>query len=486
MRKINPRFCMKIKSRLSFLALAWLTFSAFNPQSNTVFAQGSLAPTGAPAPAMKSLQQVEPRTDVLTLSGNANVQFIISQSGSYYLTTNITGVASKNGISIQADNVTLDLNGFTLFGGVTNSQAGISVNGAHVALAIRNGIVRDWPGNGIAAASASDSEFEQLRITANSGLGMKVGNHNLLADCAVVTNGGDGIDAGANCGLASCVVVSNLNGISTGSGCNLRDCTVNYNSVQGIVTGNNCLLTQSVAVYNINTEINMGNYCTLKDCNAVGGGPGSPSCIIMGNGCTMKDCTASACFNNGITVGTNCTLLSCTATANTGNADIYTGDGCVIKDCNAALSYYGFDTGDSCVIAGCSANDNFYGIGPGASSSVIGCNASSNLYYGISVAGSTLVKDNTTSSNDNGGFYASGSGNRIEGNLSANDNTGISVQGTENLIFHNTVTGAAISYGIISGNMVGGIASPPTSGAIVGSSGGAGLGTTDAWANFSY
>ncbi len=112
---------------------------------------------------MKSLAQIEPRTDVLTLSGNGNNQYILIQSGSYYLTTNITGVASKNGINIQADNVRLDLNGFTLYGGVTNSQAGITVTGPHVGLVIRNGTVSGWGSGGITAASASDGEFEHLR-----------------------------------------------------------------------------------------------------------------------------------------------------------------------------------------------------------------------------------------------------------------------------------------------------------------------------------
>src|SRR5512141_2377001 len=72
--------------------------------------QGSLTPPGAPAPTMKTLQQVEPRTDVLTLPSGGSAQYVISAPGSYYLTTNILGIpsASKVGILIQANNVTLD------------------------------------------------------------------------------------------------------------------------------------------------------------------------------------------------------------------------------------------------------------------------------------------------------------------------------------------------------------------------------------------
>lgn len=82
---------------------AFLLFAA------PAFAQGPLTPpSGTPAPAMKSLDQVEARTPV-----PAGGAYTISQSGSYYLTGNIT-VTGGNGITINAANVTLDLNGFTI------------------------------------------------------------------------------------------------------------------------------------------------------------------------------------------------------------------------------------------------------------------------------------------------------------------------------------------------------------------------------------
>ena len=55
-------------------------------------AQGSLTPPpGAPAPVMKTLDQVEPRTQVTqtTCPGNASAVHVISAPGSYYLTANV-------------------------------------------------------------------------------------------------------------------------------------------------------------------------------------------------------------------------------------------------------------------------------------------------------------------------------------------------------------------------------------------------------------
>src|SRR5262245_21580150 len=95
-----------IPSLIAVLTLALL--STLNLQLSTAFAQGSLTPPGAPAPTMKTLDQIEPRTPI------ASMPFIINQPGSYYIVSNLTQSAAANGILITVNNVTLDLNGFVL------------------------------------------------------------------------------------------------------------------------------------------------------------------------------------------------------------------------------------------------------------------------------------------------------------------------------------------------------------------------------------
>lgn len=56
--------------------------------------------------------------------GDADSIFRISAPGSYYLTSNLVGLAGKTGIEIASANVTIDLNGFTLQG-VPDSLNGI-------------------------------------------------------------------------------------------------------------------------------------------------------------------------------------------------------------------------------------------------------------------------------------------------------------------------------------------------------------------------
>src|SRR5215469_3553715 len=97
---------MKTKLNLSVAGLA-LALSSTLGLPSKAFAQGSLTPPGAPAPTMKTLTQIEPRTPI------SSAPFLISSAGSYYLTTNVS-VSTGNAITVGVNGVTLDLSGFTI------------------------------------------------------------------------------------------------------------------------------------------------------------------------------------------------------------------------------------------------------------------------------------------------------------------------------------------------------------------------------------
>src|SRR5262245_18522147 len=123
-----------LKTTLSLLVLIAL-------QVTSTLAQGPLAPPGPPSPLFKTLEQIEPRRPISSLP------FVISQPGSYYVTTNLVGAPGQNGITITADCVTIDLMGFEIRG-VAASLSGIFINGG-VRSYIYNGCIRAWSLDGV-------------------------------------------------------------------------------------------------------------------------------------------------------------------------------------------------------------------------------------------------------------------------------------------------------------------------------------------------
>ncbi len=86
-----------------------------------VSAQGGLTPPGAPAPTMMTLAQIEPRTPISSLP------FAITNAGSYYLTTNLTGSV---GVIVAA------LNSVAIFGSTGGAGVGTRSLGEHLVLII--------------------------------------------------------------------------------------------------------------------------------------------------------------------------------------------------------------------------------------------------------------------------------------------------------------------------------------------------------------
>ena len=205
---------------------------ALTATSSFLYAQGPLVPpaaaddevgpnpplvAGVPAPTMKTLHQVEPRTIVSAANtpGDASSEFIIAASGSYYLTGN-QSIAGKIGISITAADVTLDLNGFTITG--SSSPAGVNIEVDADRCTIKNGsisnatfgVARDLSGED----EASGGSFEDLTVTGHSSIGLLGGTGWTVQNCRIQGGGNSGIVVGKG----STVTLSTVRGMDAVSG----------------------------------------------------------------------------------------------------------------------------------------------------------------------------------------------------------------------------------------------------------------------------
>src|ERR1700742_1262973 len=121
---------MKILTSI-FVGFSISLFFVLSPRAQ---AQGSLTPSGLPAPNMKTLGQVEPRT---AISGPVT----ISQPGSYYLAANVS-ISSGDIITITTNNIKLDLNGFALTStDVNGGSRAIYLSGSLTNITIVNGLI---------------------------------------------------------------------------------------------------------------------------------------------------------------------------------------------------------------------------------------------------------------------------------------------------------------------------------------------------------
>lgn len=267
----------------------------------STFGQGSLTPPGAPAPTMKTLQEVEPRIPVTNLS------YTISAPGSYYLTTNLA--STGHGVVIQTSGVTLDLMGFSLTGDRNGDDYGVLIDGATNAprndVVVRNGIIGRF-GQGVRCEYGRNCRLERLVISSNLVYGVSLYgvslsgkcNGNTVANCSVSGNGSDGI---------------HLDGSDSGQ-CNgsiIADCTLNANSAYGVYLNGVAGQCNGNAVVDCNISGNGGSGIVLS--SAISGqcnGNTIAGCTVSGNGpdggvYLCGNATSGECDGNSVA---NCTI----------------------------------------------------------------------------------------------------------------------------------------------------------------------------------
>ncbi len=171
------------------------------------FAQGPLTPSGAPAPTMKTLQQVEPRTPIGALP------YDITQPGSYYLTGPL--FSTNYGIRIFSHDVTVDLMGFTITGTANPMLPGIHVVANNVTsfrnIVVRNGGISEF-GHGVFFENVVGGAIRDMTIAQNSGVGIYIFSTNLPCRSVVVENNSITDNAGVGIQISTVGSASANNG----------------------------------------------------------------------------------------------------------------------------------------------------------------------------------------------------------------------------------------------------------------------------------
>lgn len=422
---------------------------------------------------MKTLEQVEARTplDPARVIGDDAAHFVISQTGSYYLTGNID-VSKTYGIRVAAAGVTIDLNGFTIRRTEGSEGEGIRIESGSHRTTVKNGSITGF-GYGIRPFNISATRggsYQHLSVSQCSVFALAGAEAWQVEGCRVFDNAGDGLSVGSDSTIKDCVASKNAggNGIEAASRNTITRCASYDNAGNGIVAGPYSTISHCTASSNKgNVGIFAGggsevSHCTASDNTVVYG-------IQVGGGSLVSHCVARANVESlaasyGISAGSGSTVVSCSATGNTNTS--------------------GAPNGLSGV-----------GIHANARSTIRDCTAGNNKGDGIRVESESYVVGNHSLRNGDGGNGAGihvipgGTDNRIEGNNATDNDHGLLIEGPENLITKNSAAANLVrNYEIVAGNRYGTIfdGSVASGAAVSGSGTNASTVSSDPWANVSY
>jgi hypothetical protein len=374
--KVMKKFNSKTAIQCSVFVCALIILSQ-------VSMAGNLEPNAPPGSTMKPLDQVEPRIPI------TSVPYTISQSGSYYLTKNLT--ATGTAITVNADDVTVDLCGFSLTG--NNTGSGIYMTD-RINVEIRNGTIRNFSYGinddyimMVSNGTSTNHRVIGVRALSNVNFGIKLyGPNNEVRDCSASNNG-------------TSASGSSIFGISVGNNSTVTGNTVSNNGtsaqvnayVFGISAGNSCTITGNAVFSN--------GYMAAEDTTIYGIAASSGSKItgntVSSNGTSAGSVYGIAANNGGSTITGN-TVYGNGSSATLTVDGIYASAGCTVTRNTAYLNgqgmsfaagiVYGIQAGYGCTLIG----NTVYSNGTFASGTV----------FGIYLAGNNLVDQNTAYNNN--------------------------------------------------------------------------------------
>ncbi len=420
------------------------------------FAQGLLTPpSGDPAPSMKTLGQIEPRTPISVYNQ------LLEGGGSYYLTGNLYVPDGCVGIAFASGNVTLDLNGFAIiYVGESGNEDLNGVSGPS-SITVRNGRILNFSGRGIALGDGA--VVEDVLVENCAAGGISVGEQSRISRSRVSGCAGViGIQAGGNSVVESVLVAACEVGVYLSSGCQIRKSTVSLNTLYGISALSRCVIAENSCTENGTGGTSagilaIGNECRIEknslDLGAVGlrlvgyknyvndntVRGNTVNYVIFGQEnqlnlliseipqsldwpCSARLAGTLACKlpgENGITVNADDVTIDLAGHALVGPGSS-SGHGIYQNATNRnlrvangkALNWLGsmkagvFAGGSATVLTGLQVSTNYYGVFTGSGSSLSACAAQGNRSIGLFVSGASTLTGCTAIDNGDTGIFS--------------------------------------------------------------------------------
>jgi hypothetical protein len=196
-------------------------------------------------------------TDSVRLPGTpiSSVPVTINAPGHYYVTRNISITGAQIAITIAADDVSLDLGGFTIRGDDTVGSWGIRFSGDRQNVTVENGTVRDFHfGLDIPGSFNRSIVLRGVNAISNvRGFSLSVAKALVLSDCMANDNTETGIYLPAERSV-------------------IRDCSVIDNDGDGIsIAGAGNVVESNIVRDNNGNDINVSNTFNVIKENRVGG-----------------------------------------------------------------------------------------------------------------------------------------------------------------------------------------------------------------------
>lgn len=267
-----------------------------------------------------------------------SIPYTISDPGYYYLGKNLhMADDSGDAISIEADDVTVDFNGFVLSGPGKDSGVSFGISfGNRSGIVIRNGTIKNFGWNGISQQGllGNSCKFLGMNVNNNGNTGIKLeGQIHSIIECTLHSNKRDGANIGIRSRVESSVMHNNgRHGVAALEGCEIIDNMAYTNEDDAVVTTENPNVVGNTVQDNGGDGLQLGVGAFVSDNCVKGNGQGG----IIASGGNIIGNISMRNAGYGIVAGYNGYVDQNVAFENdtdgSGETNIFCRDGCTLGE----------------------------------------------------------------------------------------------------------------------------------------------------------